>query len=111
MVRVVVGAPLCGEKPRLGEGRELLDVEDLVAEPSVERLDPGVLPGRARIDVGGQGRLGLAPLAQDAGGELGAVVGAQVLGRAAFCDEAFQRCDCLVGVDRALDLDPPALRG
>jgi len=35
MVGVVVGAPLGGEEAGLGEARELLDVEDLVAEAGV----------------------------------------------------------------------------
>ena len=35
----------------------------------VERLDPGVLPGRARLDVGGAGAGDEAPVAQGIGGE------------------------------------------
>jgi hypothetical protein len=40
-----------------------------LAEAGVERLDPGVLPGRARPDVGGAGAGDEAPVAQGTGGE------------------------------------------
>ena len=43
--------------------------EYLVAEAGVGRLDPGVLPGRARLDVGGAGAGDEAPVAQGMGGE------------------------------------------
>ena len=111
VVCVVVLAPLGGQELRLRERREILDVEDLVAKPGVEGLDPGVLPRRARVDVGGCGRALLAPVAQDASGQLGAVVGAQVLRRPVLADEAPQDFDRLVGVDRAIDLDRQRLAG
>ena len=52
---MVVGAlePLGEDQLRLGERAEELGVEYLVAEAGVERLDPGVLPRRARLAVGG----------------------------------------------------------
>ena len=40
-----------------------------VAEAGVERLDPGVPPGRARLDVGGAGAGDEATVAQGMGGE------------------------------------------
>ncbi len=106
MVGVVVVSVVRGEDLGLGEGRELLNVEQLVTQAGVEGLDPGVLPGRARIDVGGGGERRLAPLGEDAGGELGPVVGTQVRRRAAALgDQALEDRDGLVGVDRALALD------
>jgi hypothetical protein len=45
------------------------DVVALVAEAGVERLDPGVLPGRARLDVGGAGAGDEATVAQGMGDE------------------------------------------
>ena len=39
----------------LGKAGEQLDVEQLVAHPSAERLDIWVLPGRTRVDVGAPG--------------------------------------------------------
>jgi len=39
----------------LEEGLEGLDVQELVTELAVEGLDEGVLPGAARLDVGGPG--------------------------------------------------------
>ncbi len=80
----VAGLPVGGKEAGLGQGGELFDVEDLVAEAGVQRLHPGVLPGRCGIDVGGGGGAGLAPLAQHAGGQLGAVVGPEVLGSPAL---------------------------
>ena len=49
---MVVGAlePLREDQLRLGERAEELGVEYLVAEAGVERLDPGFLPGRARLE-------------------------------------------------------------
>ncbi len=112
MVCVVVGSVVRGEDLGFGEGRELLDVEQLVPEAGVEGLDPGVLPGRARIDVGGAGERRLAPLGKDPGGQLGAVVGAEVRWRgAALGDQAFEDRDGLVGVDRASALDRQRLAG
>ena len=68
---MVIGAlePLGEDQLRLGERAEELGVEYLVAEAGVERLDPGVLPGRVRLDVGGAGAGDEAPVAQGMGGE------------------------------------------
>jgi hypothetical protein len=70
---VVALEPLGEDQLRLGERAEELGVElgveYLVAEAGVERLDPGVLPGRARLDVGGAGAGDEAPVAQGMGGE------------------------------------------
>jgi hypothetical protein len=41
---VVVDPPVLEEDFRLEQGLEELDVQELVAEPSVEGLDPDVLP-------------------------------------------------------------------
>jgi hypothetical protein len=66
---VVALEPRGEDQLRLGERAEELGVEYLVAEAGVERLDPGVLPGRARLDVGGAGAGDEAPVAQGMGGE------------------------------------------
>jgi Lipocalin-like domain len=58
----------CGRYDFDGDTEEL-GVEYVVAEAGVERLDPGVLPGRARLDVGGAGAADEAPVAQGMGGE------------------------------------------
>ena len=44
-VLVVVDAPVVDEHLGFEEGVELAAVEELVAQPAVEGLDPGVLPG------------------------------------------------------------------
>jgi len=53
----------------------------------------------------------LTPLAQHAGGQLGAVVGPEVLGSPALGREPLEHGDRLVGVDRAIDLDCERLAG
>jgi len=69
-----------GQDLRLDWGRELLDVEQLVVQARVEGLDPGVLPGRAGIDVCGFGEPRLTPFGEDPDGELGPVVGGRFAG-------------------------------
>jgi hypothetical protein len=89
---VVSDDPVGEDDLGLGQGVEELDVEDLVAGAAVEGLDEGVLPGRARLDVGGGGLAQAAPVAQGVGDQLGAVVAADVLGSgAAGGDEAFEQ--------------------
>jgi len=112
MVCVVGVAVVAGQGLGLGEGRELLDIEQLIAQAGVEGLDPGVLPGRARIDVGSVGEPRLAPLGEHPGGQLRAVVGAQVRRRpAALGDQALEDHDGLISVDRAPALDRQGLAG
>jgi hypothetical protein len=55
-VGIVLGAPVADDAD-LGfeEAGKLLDVEQLVAHPAAVRIDPGVLPGRARLDVAAGG--------------------------------------------------------
>lgn len=52
---VVVLAPVLDDYARFGQAGELLDVEQLVADAAVERLDERVLPPRARLDERGLG--------------------------------------------------------
>jgi len=40
---------------RLGDRAELLDVQQFVSQPAVDRLDVGILPWAAGLDVGGLG--------------------------------------------------------
>ena len=61
-VLVVVDAPVSDEDLGFEEAVELPEVEQLVAEPAVERLDPGVLPPGARVDEHARGAFGCAPL-------------------------------------------------
>ena len=48
---VVVLAPVADDDLASAQARELLDVERFVADAPVERLDVGVLPGGAGVDV------------------------------------------------------------
>ena len=75
-VGIVLGAPVADEDLGIEEAGELLDVEQLVAHPAPARLDAGVLPGRARLDVAGTRACEAAPVPQGLRGELGAVVAA-----------------------------------
>ena len=112
MVGVVVVSVVGGQDLCFGQGAELLDVEQLVAQAGVEGLDVGVLPGRARLDVGAGGGSRPTPLAQDAGGQLGPVVRADVLGgEATLGDQALEHGDGLIGIDRALAADRQRLAG
>src|ERR671910_94401 len=96
-VGVVLDAPGFDDDLGFEEGAELLDVEQLVAGPTVEALDEGVLPGRAWLDVGRRRVVEPAPVAQGPGDELGPVVHPQVFGRAAFGDEPFDDGDGVIG--------------
>jgi hypothetical protein len=75
-VGIVLGAPVADEDLGFEEAGELLDVEQLVAHPAAVRVDSGVLPGRARLDVAGTRACEAAPVPQGVRGELGAVVAA-----------------------------------
>jgi hypothetical protein len=50
-VEVVIDAPVLYWDLGLEDAVELLDREQLVAQAGVERLNPGVVPWRSRIDV------------------------------------------------------------
>jgi hypothetical protein len=73
-VQVVVDAPVFEKDPGLEERVEELPVEELVAEPAVERFDPGVLPWRAGVDEHGVGAVEPAPVGDCVGDELGPVM-------------------------------------
>jgi hypothetical protein len=77
---VVLDPPVGHEDLRLQERVELFDGEQFVADAAAVGLDPGVLPGRARLDVAGARAGEAAPVAQGVGCELGPVVAADVLG-------------------------------
>ena len=60
---VVLPAPAISQELSLRRRGEKLGVEELVPEPSVERLGKAVLPWGSRLDVGGAGGVaGLAPV-------------------------------------------------
>ena len=63
-LRVVLDPPFLDHDLRLEQRTELLDRQQFVAQPAVERLDVRVLPGRARLDVAGPRPRGVAPVAQ-----------------------------------------------
>ena len=58
---------------------------------TVERFDPAVLPGAARIDEDGIGPVEAAPVGHGVGDELGPAVEGDVGGGAAFSDQALVR--------------------
>ena len=71
---VVIDPPVLGQYPGLLEGAEQFLIEELVTEPAVERLDVGVLPGRARLDIRGTGTTEPAKVPDRVGSQLRAVV-------------------------------------
>lgn len=73
-VVVVLLSPVGDEDLGFEQRVELLDREQLVAHPGSVGLDPGVLPGRAGVDVARAGSGEAAPVPEGVGGELGAVV-------------------------------------
>ena len=66
------------ERPELG------DVEQFVADPAVERLDPGVLPRGSGFDVDGAESREAAPVPQTPGDQFGSVVHPEMLWSAAL---------------------------
>src|SRR5664280_303056 len=96
-VAVVLGAPGIDNNLGHGQGGELPDVEQLVADPPVERLDERVLPRGAGFDELGAGAGESAVVPQRPGDHLGAVVHPQLLGSAAGSDQTGQLGDDVVG--------------
>ena len=106
---IVFVAPVGEHDPRLEQRVEELTVQELVAQARVERLDPGVLPGRARIDEDRRRCVEATPVGNRIGGELGPVVTAQETGDAALGHEAIEQTRHVLSGDRALDLNGQAL--
>ena len=103
-VGVVLDPPIGDEDLRFKQGVELFDGEQLVAQTAAVGLDPGVLPGRAGLDVAGARAAVAAPVPQGVGGELGTVVAADELGMpAAGADDLVQAGDRCVSVDGVVD--------
>ena len=96
---VVDGDPVGDDYAGLGERVELLTIEALIPEAGVKGLDVAVLPGRARIDVEGADAAVSQAVADGAGDKLGAVVGADVLGRAVGPDGLGEHGHDVVGAD------------
>ena len=91
---IVVLSPVGDHHLGLAEGLKQLAREQLVAHARPEGLDVGILPGRAGLDVAGPGLREAAEVAQGVGGEPGAVVAADVLGRcASLGHQAVEHCD------------------
>jgi hypothetical protein len=84
---VVLSAPALDEDLGLQQGVKALPVEALVAQLAVEGLHIAVLPRTAGRDEEGRDAHTVEPLADDGGGELGAVIGAQVDWRAPLDEE------------------------
>src|ERR1700733_3459965 len=110
-VHVVVDPPVLDEHLRLEQAVEAPAVEEFVTQSSVERLDPGVLPGRTRVDEDRTDTVKTAPVAHRMGDELGTVVEAHEGRSAAFYDQAVQGGHHPIGVDGTLDHDGEALPG
>src|SRR6185437_13429726 len=88
---------------------EPLHAQTLVAELAVEGLVRAVLPGLARIDVGGIDVRLREPLQDGAGDELRAVIRTQVLRCTMHSDELGEHLDYATGADAPGDIDRQAL--
>jgi len=96
----------------LEEGVEALGVEVLIAHPTVERLDLGVLPGAARIDEDGPRTVEPAPVVDGVGDELRTVVEADPdRGGSALFGEAVQASEDTIGIDGTLHVRGESLPG
>jgi len=101
-VVVVLEAPVVEEELCFEQGVERLQVEQFAAEVPVEGLDVWVLPRRSWLDVGDGRSLEAAPVLERFGGQLGAVVAADVGGRlASSLDDLLEGADGVVGRDPA----------
>ena len=111
-VGVVLDPEVLGQHLGFEQRLEGLDVEQLVAQLAVERLDERVLPRAARLDVDGAGRREPTPVPQRVGGELGAVVHAQELGcRPLGGHEASRTATVSSAVMERCDVDGQGLLG
>jgi hypothetical protein len=72
-IQVVVDSPVLDEDLGFEEGIEAVPVEEFVTQATVERFDPGVLPGRSGVDEDGPGAVEAAPVGHSVGDELRAV--------------------------------------
>src|ERR1700735_3900708 len=102
-VHVVVDPPVLDEHLRLEQAVEAPAVEEFVTQSPVERLDPGVLPGRARVDEDRADAVEPTPVSHRVSDELGAIVEPNEGGGTPFDDQAVQGGHDPVGVDGALD--------
>ena len=99
-LRVVLDPPVLDQHLRLEQAVELLDGQELVAQPAVERLHVRVLPRRTGLDVAAARAAEPAPVAQGVGRELWTVVAADVpRRRPAPGDDPVERGGGGIGVD------------
>ena len=99
-LRVVLDPPVLDEHLRLEQAVELLDGQELVAQPAVERLDEWGFPRRTGLDVAAGGAGEPAPVAQRVGREFGPLVAADVpRRRSGPGDDPVERSGGGVGVD------------
>ena len=99
---VVVFPPLFDQDLSLAQAVEDLTVQKLVAEPGVEAFAVSVLPGAARLDVGGLGANGFNPVLNRLSNELWAVVRADIGRHTAQDEQVAQGVDHIARVQLAL---------
>ena len=84
---VVMPPPLFDQYLGLPERVEYLAIQQLISELTVEALVVSVLPGTAGFDVQGLNTDTRQPLPDSNGGELTAIVGADVIRCSVFCEQ------------------------
>ena len=95
-------APAFDHDLRPGEGAGRLAARQLVAEAGAEALDMSVLPGAARLHMGGRGPCGPDPGAHGTGDGPGPVIGPRMRGRSAQDDEVGRHVDDVRGGEPAV---------
>ncbi len=88
-----------------------LHVEEFIPKPTIETFTVGVLPWRSWLDVEGLHSSFLDPRFHRLGNELGAIVGADKLGRSPLIDDSLQDVNHIGCRDRAFHFQRKALPG
>src|ERR1044072_917303 len=109
--RVVVPSPALDDDLRLAQRVEDLAIEQLVAQPGIERLHVPVLPRRAGFDIGGLGAEGRDPGPHRPGHELWSGVGADVPRYPAQDEQVREHVDNVGSLELARHPDGEALVG
>ena len=100
-----MAAPAFDDDLGLGERVEDLAIEEFVAHSRIEAFDEAVLPWASRRDIGGACADGGDPFLHGPGDELRAIVGTNVLRRAAQDEQVGQDIDDVGGVQLSIDPD------
>ena len=106
---VVVFPPLLDQDLCLAQGVEYFTVEQFIAEPGIEAFAVSVFPRASWLDVSGLCTNGCDPVPNRLRDELGAIIGADVVGHAAQNKQIRENIDDVCRVELAPDPDRQSL--